>query len=805
MSRDVTRTTLPGMTHVPPPAEELRLLDAELRQLDARRAQLLHRRAWLVAALQPIAPPARPGTAGTARQAPLGPPRPEATARGVQNVLLLLGGVLLTLAAAVFTLVSWGHLGIGGRALVLAAITSAALFAPVPLLRRGLRSTAESVAGLGLALTVLDAYALHRVAVTEADGAGYTALASALLAGLWAAYGRLPRVAELRLPLPAALAAAQLPLVFWAIWASAVPHGVTAALLVTAGLDAVVALRVTAGPVRVLAVIGAYGTGSWGVLAAGWLSWGAAGPSAAARAAALLLLAAAMALGAAWRLPSRAVATGNAVAGGLLLVTASGGVLRASLPEEWTVPACLACGVALSTAVRMRLPEPVRRGVVQASGAVQAAAVACALPLVLLSLLGPLGWAVQPWSGAPSDTRAAVSVHVPWAPHTWQLLLGPVTVAAVLALLARAETRRPWAALGATYLAWATLMALPAAFELPYAAGLLLQGAAVGAALAAASVRFLPTTTTALALGGSLPLVFLSLPSQTATVAVLSALTAVFAAASTRPHLAPVTAPAALVYGSALACATGAAAGWSLPHTALLVLVVPAVAALVAARPAAVHARVPVEITGAAAGLLAVGLALTDPPMLALVLALCAVIAAGTAVRPDRRSVGYAAAALFLLASWVRLAAWDVGVVEAYTLPATVPALCVGAWRRHRDPQASSWTAYGPGLAATLLPSLAAAWNDAQSTRPLLLAAAALLLTLLGARHRLRAPLVLGGWVLVLDTLHELAPPLVRVAGALPGWVVPALAGSLLLALGATYEQRIRDVRRVREVLGRMS
>jgi UDP-N-acetylmuramyl tripeptide synthase len=35
--------------------------------------------------------------------------------------------------------------------------------------------------------------------------------------------------------------------------------------------------------------------------------------------------------------------------------------------------------------------------------------------------------------------------------------------------------------------------------------------------------------------------------------------------------------------------------------------------------------------------------------------------------------------------------------------------------------------------------------------------------------------------------------------------VVPALAGSLLLALGATYEQRIRDVRRVREVLGRMS
>jgi UDP-N-acetylmuramyl tripeptide synthase len=45
----------------------------------------------------------------------------------------------------------------------------------------------------------------------------------------------------------------------------------------------------------------------------------------------------------------------------------------------------------------------------------------------------------------------------------------------------------------------------------------------------------------------------------------------------------------------------------------------------------------------------------------------------------------------------------------------------------------------------------------------------------------------------------------VQVTGALPRWAPPALAGLLLLALGATYEQRIRDVRRVREVLGRMN
>jgi hypothetical protein len=153
----------------------------------------------------------------------------------------------------------------------------------------------------------------------------------------------------------------------------------------------------------------------------------------------------------------------------------------------------------------------------------------------------------------------------------------------------------------------------------------------------------------------------------------------------------------------------------------------------------------------------------------------------------------------------VRLAAWEVGTPEAYTLPVTVPALLVGALRRRRDPQVSSWTAYGPGLAATLLPSLVTAWGDPHWTRPLLLGTAALLVTLLGARHRLQAPLVLGGSVLALVGLHELAPYVVQVTGALPRWAPPALAGLLLLALGATYEQRIQDVRRVREVLGRMN
>ncbi|WP_455755088.1 SCO7613 C-terminal domain-containing membrane protein [Streptomyces massasporeus] len=801
----VTRTTLRSMTHLPPPAEELRLLDAELRQLDARRSQLLTRRAWLVAALQQTRQQPRPWASA---QPPItASPRPETAAPSVQNVLLVLGGVLLTLAAAVFTLVSWGQMGIAGRALVLGAVTLATLAAPVALLKRGLRSTAESVAGLGLALTVLDAYALYAAALSGTDGTGYAAAASAVLAATWSAYGLLPVTSALRLPLPSALAAAQFPLLLSALAADASPYTITAALLVTAGLDAVAVARLAAGAVRISAVIGAYGMGGWGVLGAGWLSLTAGGPGEASRAGALLLLAAAIALGAAWWGPGVGHALGLAITAGLLVVAALGGVARSGLPSEWVVPAHLAVGVALLAAVYAgRLPDAMRTGFAWASGAVQALAVLWTLPVVAVVLLGPAGWLGRVWSGAPSDARAAVLVEAPWPPDAVAAPVVLVGVAAVLALAVRAQMWRPRARLGAVGLLWATALILPAVLEIPYAAGLLVLGVMTAAALYACRVTASAAQVTALvlALVTAAGLTLVSLASQSATLVVLSGLTVVFAAASWRAAVAPFTAPAALVHAAALASASGAAADWPAARTALLVLLVPAAAALLAARLGASRATVPVEAVGAALGLFAVALAVTDPPMLALVLALCGVIAAGTALRAERRAVGYAATALFVLAAWVRLAAWDVGTPEAYTLPVTVPALLVGALRRRRDPQASSWTAYGPGLAATLLPSLVAAWADPHWTRPLLLGVAALLVTLLGARHHLGAPLVLGGSVLALVTLHELAPYVVQVTGALPRWAPPALAGLLLLALGATYEQRIRDVRRVREVLGRM-
>ncbi|WP_404828843.1 SCO7613 C-terminal domain-containing membrane protein [Streptomyces dioscori] len=812
------------MTNIPPPAEELRILDHELWQLDARRAQLLARRIWLLNVLRAAGPQTAPAPApGTWPPRGPRPPRPEATAPGVQNVLLVLGGVLLTIAAIAFTLVSWGDMGIAGRAAVLGAVTAGALAAPVPLLKRGLRSTAESVAGLGLALTVLDAYALHEVSLAAVDGTGYAAAATALLAALWTAYGRV--LGDLRLPLPAAVAAAQLPLLLWAAAAGAGDHAITTALLVTAASDTALVLSApvrSIRSVRVVGAVGAYGTGAFGVLAAGVLTWDAPGPSAAARAAALLALAAAIALGAAWRAPEARAALGLASAGGLIAVAAAGGVLRTVLPDAWTVPACLACAIALLSVRGAWLPGTVRRGLFLSSATVQALAVAGTLPLVVLALFGPAGWAAHAWSGAPSDARDAVTVSAPWMSGSESAPLVLVAVAGVLALTFRSGALRDLARGGALLLAWCATLLLPAITQLPYAAALLTHGAVTVTLLAAAAhmpttvdqsstdprrAALLPTTALCLALLGSLHLVALSLASEAATLAVLGSLTAVFAAAAARwkgTSIRAVTTAASLAYATALACATGASLGWQPQHVALLVLVVPAAAAVLAPRLGDRVTTLSAEITGAVAGLLAIGLATAEPPFLSLVLALCGVIAAGTALREDRRQVGHAATALFVLAAWVRLAAWEVGAPEAYTLPVTVPALLLGYARRSRDAEASSWTAYGPGLSVTLLPSLLAVWGDADWLRPLLLGSAALAVTLLGVRHRLRAPLVLGGGTLVLVALHELAPYLAQAMGAVPRWAPPALAGVLLLTLGATYEHRLRDARRVRDILGRM-
>ncbi|MBK3381026.1 SCO7613 C-terminal domain-containing membrane protein [Streptomyces albidoflavus] len=822
------------MTPLPSsPAEELALLERELIWLDTRRVQLLRRRSWLKAALRAQSaggwrpphggqpPQGAPGGwahAPAAHPAPAVPSGSATGGPGAQHVLLILGGLLLAVAAIAFTLFSWGELGIAGRSVVLAGVTAGALGAPVLLLRRGLGATAESVGAVALLLTVLDAYALHAAVLPEADGAGYAAFASGVLAAGWAAYG--VGVGRLRLPLPAAVVAGQFPLVLgaWAAGGSALVIGW--ALLVTAAGSVVVAARVPGLAVRATAWSGAGVTWAGGLLIGLGESVSASGPLDAAAPGVLLLGAAAVALRAVWRAPQEMAVTGGVVAG-LAAVAGVGGVLRTEVPWSWAVVVYLVCGAALAPVARIAVvPRTVRGGVLGAAAGVTGVAVLAVLPSAAATLLGPAAVLTGLWAGAPDGTRELAAGAGAW-PDALSvpvvLLVAAVLLGAVYASLVH-EGREPagWtgaAGAGAVGLVSAAVPVLLVSADVAYAAALVVDLLLVAGLLAAAvAVRRVPAAAGGTALWCAVAVAahagLLALAAEPATYAVFGLLLVLFAASAARSREAvarSLTLVLSVVCALVVASAAGASLELGAPRTAVLVLVVPAavvVLGLWVRTPAVV---VPLEAGAGFAALVALGLAVTDGAYLSLVLALCGVLAAATAVRPERRpGAGYLAAGLFATATWVRLVSAGITHPEAYTLPVSVIACAVGLLRRRTDPEASSWTAYGPGLGVTLGPSLLALWSDPHWQRPLLLGAAALAVTVTGAVRRLQAPLLLGGGTLALVALHELAPHVAQVFDALPRWSVPALAGLLLLALGATYEQRLRDARRLREHLGRM-
>ena len=123
--------------------------------------------------------------------------------------------MLVAIAIIAITWVFYTTAQIGGRAFILGIATTLALGVPVLLARRTLTATAETIAGLGLLLVLLDGYAAY-----SSDLAGLasvpTSLYAAILFGLVAGVASAYRLAtHLRAPQFAALLAAQplLPLI----------------------------------------------------------------------------------------------------------------------------------------------------------------------------------------------------------------------------------------------------------------------------------------------------------------------------------------------------------------------------------------------------------------------------------------------------------------------------------------------------------------------------------------------------------------------------------------------------------------
>ncbi|MGH8878995.1 MAG: SCO7613 C-terminal domain-containing membrane protein, partial [Stackebrandtia sp.] len=226
--------------------------------------------------------------------------------------------------------------------------------------------------------------------------------------------------------------------------------------------------------------------------------------------------------------------------------------------------------------------------------------------------------------------------------------------------------------------------------------------------------------------------------------------------------------------------------------------------------PGIASVRWAVETGGHLATAAAVGLAVTSGNHLAVVLVIYGAVLGLLAVRspdsdnnsPDAKPWYATGSALSAFAAYcLLLVDVNLSVVEFYTLPFAGLTVLGGWLEWQRRPALRSWISYGPGLLLGLLPSLAQVLFTADNPwRRLILGTGALAVLVLGSWRRLQAPVLVGGGVLVLLAGHELVLYWTRV----PSWVPLALTGGLLLVLGATFENRRRDLRRLRHSVGTM-
>jgi hypothetical protein len=787
-----------GLRLTGPEAARLWELDQSLFALDAHRADLLTERSRLLAALRPGAVLAAPLTPPVAVgpiplwPSPVPQPRQEWTPKRIQNTLLGLGALLLTIAGIVFAAVTYDRLGAGGRAAVLIALTALAGGAVPRLKARGLEATAETVSVVTLALAALDAYGLRTLGLAESSDptlyAAGSAAALAIAAGLYAA------VVPVAFPRIAAVALAHLtvPLLLVNAHASAGEVGLAFALLAAADLVACMLLGKLGGALKEVQLsVLALGivTAAIGAAAA---TGGAFfdGETAGQLALASLAVLAACAGVIAGPGPLRILLTALPAP---LISTAAFAFSdnRLTDPQQ---PLVLAAVGLVAMQVAGLLPRFWRSG--PGIGALVATGTGLATQLqpVAQAVGLPLSWMRDAWSlPAGQSARAALAPNSDWD-GTVVTLLVLVCAAVVTAGAGLALHRLELAAIPTALLLVAAVVVLPLGLATSYPLALVLLLAGSTALLTAGVVTTRPDLSlAALGAGGAIGLLaaIWSLADQDTTLLVLSVLTVLFTGVAL--HRAEAAGVAALTAGGLLA-AGGAARGLATDQVGALLLLAPAVLVGLTFVLEGVR-RVAVELAATLLAVVGVALTVEDPGWLSWALAIAGLVALADALHADRRVVAAAGALLLSASSWVRLADAGVEAPEPYVVPLGLIALGLGWARVRREPSIRSFAAYGPGLSLLLLPSLIASFDDETLTRPLLLGATALLVLLVGAQQRLQAPLVIGGAVLAIDALQLLAP----YATALPRWLTLGAAGLLLVGVGATYEQRRRDVTQLRE------
>ncbi len=764
------------------------------------------------APFDPLPLPARPAEA---------PRRSRLSAATVPQVLLALGGACVLVAALVFLAVAWSVLGVGGRTVVLVALTVVAASVAAVTARRGLRGATESLAVVAAGLLTLDIFGARNAGwLGDVSDAGFlVALGSVLTAtGLGAALAA-RRTAVRRLLGLESIAALGVLLatvgVGNAAWLPRSPM-LLAATLVAIGSTALahrLALRITlvgggmvAGGAWLTMTGAALGrtldAETWRAL---WLElevWP-------------LLVAAALTLAPVLhrRVP-QAVRVGLAAIGQTLLVTAA---LAPALLLAPTTGLLTGVGVLVAAALATHL---LPRSWAYVSSLTQALVGASLGGVVLLQSAAALGrvgeTAAAAWTGRPSGTLRSSGSLLVGLPAAWTL---PFTVLVLLATgwtlwaangRRRAVVTEPVVVAAAAVLAFALLGALalyPVPVWLLLAATLVVALTFAGAWWVLGVPSALGAATALLAGALALSLYDEWLSAAALTVSLLVATTV---------HLRSRSAEVAAVAGATLAALVGAlvwttgalldgAGSWvavaGLGVLGALVLAAPYAPSSWWRTPGLAFAVVGLE-AGAAAT--AVPLALAgvvlapvsqEASWTAVYLTVGgAVVSAMSLLREDRRMLGWIGGLLLAAASWVRLADLGVQEPEAYTLPSALALLLVGLWHLRRHDRASTMTALAPGLSLALVPSLLWVLVDPTGLRVLLLGLACLGLVLAGARVGWTAPIALGAAVGALLVLRLAAP---YVGDAVPRWVLLGAAGALLIVVGATWERRLQEARHV--------
>ncbi len=161
-------------------------------------------------------------------------------------------------------------------------------------------------------------------------------------------------------------------------------------------------------------------------------------------------------------------------------------------------------------------------------------------------------------------------------------------------------------------------------------------------------------------------------------------------------------------------------------------------------------------------------------------------------VNRRRRWYRWTGPALLGIAYIVRLLESRVDVIEAYTAPFAVVLLGVGLWAMRRQ-DLGTVRALGPGVTLALLPSLPQALDEPTSLRALLLGLVAVAFIGVGVMRRWRAPFVGGTTVTLLVVIANIGPW----AMAVPRWLLIAVLGAVAIGIGATWESRVRNGRAV--------